>query len=197
MRRLNESRTRMLVLARMALREQRRRAATEARHADPLWRRWGRIKSQGRDPDPSRHTKVAARWARSFKAFEEDVGRPNDPKHRLFLIYACFGWRPGNTVWRSVVPRKEPEFRADPAAEARAAGLSKDEARELWDRLSKSEPEWMVETTPADWGGAGAKAEENGVPRGVYYVRISRGWSKERALSTPAGAWGGRKETGP
>lgn len=194
MRRVNDLRTEVLAQARKVLKEKRRRAAFEARRSDPLWRRWARIKSQGRNPDPARHVKVTARWANSFEEFESCVGRPNNPSHRLFLIYACFGWRPGNTIWRAIVPRKEPEFRADPGSEARAAGLSKEEARALWDRLSEHEPEWMPETTPADWGGMARKAEELGVPPGVYYVRISRGWSKEKALATPIGPWGGQKK---
>lgn len=197
MRRLNERRTKVLVQARRALKEKRKRAASEARNSDPLWRRWCRIKSQGRDPDPGRHVPVAKCWA-TFENFEQGVGRPHQPGLVLSRIFTAFGWRPGNTCWRPPLVKIVGVYtKGSPDSEARVAGLSKEEARELWHRLSNHPVPVIPCTTPDDWGGMGRKAEENGVSRGTYYVRISRGWSKEKAISTPVGPWGGQKKTGP
>ncbi|MBZ5212937.1 hypothetical protein LG208_13535 [Bacillus paralicheniformis] len=78
-------------------------------------------------------------------------------------------------------------------AKAEANGISKDTVvgrirRQGWDKQrALSEPVRFADRSrfAADWAIYGKVAERNGVSRAAFRVRVYRGWSAEKAASTP------------
>lgn len=98
---------------------------------------------------------VCPRWRESFAAFREDLGMRPSPQHRLERLDRTRGYEPGNVAWRSPQERRASLRRHRPLT---ARGITK--TCEEWAR------EIGVSTFAIDW-------------------RLSRGWSVERAVTTP------------
>lgn len=185
MRRLSDVRSAGAKLARMIQKEKRKARKYAEWKADRVRHTWLRIRAAGRDPDPERNVPCAASWA-DYDRFLADVGRPDDPKLRLCRIFDDLPWIPGNTIWRKPVVRFGHELvRGNPAAECRVAGLTPEQGAALRERL-KAPVEMLPTTTPEDWGGRAQKAKDRGLDPRTVAVRISRGWTLDRALSEPA-----------
>jgi hypothetical protein len=112
-------------------------------------------KCQSYDRYGARGITVCPRWRKSYEAFVADVGKRPSPDHTVERIDNDGDYEPGNVRW------------ATPTEQAR-------------NRRSNHTVSYLGETMClADW------ADRVGLPSGALIQRIAKGWTVERALTTP------------
>jgi hypothetical protein len=99
---------------------------------------------------------VCVRWRRSFAAFFADVGPRPSPQHSIDRIKNHLGYRPGNVRWATAKQQSH---------NSRSVQLVAAEGKRL---------------PIAEW------ARRKGLAPPTLYDRLSRGWSINKALNTPA-----------
>ena len=119
-----------------------------------------RARCDGRSDSARRHyvargITVCDRWATSFEAFLADVGPRPSPEHSIDRIDNEGNYEPGNVRWAT---------RTEQARNTRTTRIVEVNG---------------VRASMAEW------AERTGISLASIYDRISRGWSVERAVSTP------------
>lgn len=118
------------------------------RCTNPKNKRWLRYGGRG--------IQVCKRWAISFAAFFEDVGKRPSKRHQLDRKNGDGHYEPDNVGW--VLPKKQQRHRRD-------------------SRYLKFKGERL---TVAEW------AERTGIPAFTLYQRVSKlGWPANKALTTP------------
>jgi hypothetical protein len=103
-----------------------------------------------------RGIEVHPSWVESYEAFIADVGRRPSPEHTLERVDTDGGYVPGNVVWATM--REQQRNRRN-------------------NRLLTFDGR---EQTAVAW------AEEKDLPYTTLLGRLKKGWSVEKALSTPA-----------
>lgn len=126
-----------------------------------LYKRWVGIKQRCTDPNSSNWKNYGGRGITlhpswfDFTTFAEAVGEPPSPKHHLDRINNNKGYRPGNVRW---VTQAENNRNS-----RRCRNVTID---------GKTQPifAWL---------------KELGLSRSTFDARVRRGWTVERAISTP------------
>jgi hypothetical protein len=128
----------------------------------PEYRTWLSMLTRCRNPKSDhwpgyggRGITVCARWNDSYEAFLEDVGRRPSLRHTLDRVDNAGNYEPGNVRWAT--PREQSRNRRS-------------------NRLLEFRGEVA---TAAEW------AERFGLRRSALFLRLSRGWSLEDALTKP------------
>lgn len=109
---------------------------------------------------------VCDRWRASFAAFLEDMGQKPSPRHSIERIDSAKNYEPSNCIWAS------PKQQARNTTRNRRITLNNETL------------------TLSAW------AERTGLKRETISDRLGRGWTIERALTTPRMANRDRDERG-
>lgn len=128
----------------------------------PEHRTWNRIKvrcfnerSAGFRNYGGRGITMCPEWVDSFPKFLEHVGRKPTPEHTIERIDNDRGYEPGNVRWAT--PKEQANNRRSSV--------------------------WM--TYRGQTKTLGQWADEMGVNHSTLFMRLERGWSHEKTLSTP------------
>lgn len=136
--------------------------ATHGRSRTPEYRVWQQLRQRCQNPrDPSfanyggRGIAVCERWSVSFQAFIDDMGERPSPRHSIDRIDNDGPYAPQNCRWT--------EMRV-----------------QLRNRRTNNRLTFRGRTqTVTDW------AAELGIAAPTLDARLARGWSVEKALTTP------------
>lgn len=128
----------------------------------PEYFAWMQAKARCSDPNHqafgdygARGIRMCEEWRASFRAFFSYIGPRPTSKHTLDRIDNSRGYEPGNVRWATWREQQN-------------------------NRRSNKHVEWRGERrTVAQW------AAITGITRMALYQRFSKGWSVERALTTP------------
>lgn len=134
------------------------------------YRAWSNMKDRCENPQSQnfaryggRGIKVCPRWSASFEAFLKDMGQPPDGSRSIDRFPDNNGnYEPGNCRWATA---------REQANNRRNSILRTHQGRTL---------------SAAEW------ARELGLPRSGFTQRLRRGWSIEKAITTPFGKAGSR-----
>lgn len=140
----------------------RRRLTTHGGRHTPEYKAWCDLKARCENPNTpnfnnygGRGIRVCEEWRASFEAFLAHVGPRPSPKHSIDRKDNDGSYEPGNVRW--VTPKQQ-------ARNKRTSRLIELDGERL--RLG-------------DWAG------RTGIKRLTLFMRIKRGWSIEKALTTP------------
>lgn len=141
--------------------------ATHGKTRTPEFRIWSGIKTRCFNSNApefknygGRGIKMCARWSASFEAFLADMGRRPSIKHSIERVENDGDYEPGNCVW---VLRRE------------QARNKRNSVRLKYRGQVKLLVAW---------------AEELGIDEATIRMRLKRGWTVVKALSTPTIATG-------
>lgn len=139
-----------------------RRRERHGQHRSKEYAAWALMKSRCSNPkNPAypyyggRGIRVCDRWIGSFAAFREDVGPAPSLEHSIDRLDVNGGYEPGNVRW---------------ATKAEQSQNTRYNHNVAVNGVSRCIHEW---------------ARVTGVSVQTVYVRVKRGWSWERAVSTP------------
>jgi hypothetical protein len=138
------------------------RTRTHGMAGTPTFTRWNNMKQRCYNPNASsyeyygdRGITVCDRWLHSFENFLEDMGECPSDQHSIERIDNNKGYSPENCKWATAIEQ---------GRNRRNVKLIEFEGKKL------AIPEW---------------AECTGIKPGTIAWRLARGWSVDRALTTP------------